>query len=692
MAGDLFSGLLEANGIAWQAVTDPAQRRDLVLQVLKQVTVLWVWDNVEPVTGFPPGTRSAWTPAEQGDLADLLRDLAQTRCKVLLTSRRDEHGWLGGLPARVKLPSMPMRESLQLAAALAARHGHTISGVDWRPLLRYAAGNPLTITVVTGQALREDLASKEDIEGFVVRLRAGEAKLEAGTDTALGRSRSLAASLDYGFATAFTDAERDRLAVLHLFRDTANVDVLRYMGDPGSAGQDTVPELSGLDREAGIALLDRAADIGLLSSLGGGYYTIHPALPWYFTTLFTTSYGQPSQPAADRVARAYATAIGALGGYYIRQAESGRTAEVLPALRAEEANLLHALDLARTRGPWDAAVSCLQALNVLYQRTGRDSEWARLVADVTPDFTDSDTGGPLPGREQEWSMITYYRALIAREARDWPAATALHEALTAWHRDRAGEALAAPAASLTPVQRIQIRNLSVSLSYLGDILRQQDDPGCLPHHQEALELDQKIGDRAAEADDTYDLGATYLRVSVLRDLDEAERWFQHSLSLRPDSDRIGRARCLGSLGVLALQKFDEARAADQAEPVLLEHLNAALRSYQQSLDLTPADDHETRGITENQLGNIFGTAGDTRQALRHYQRSLQNQEARGDIYAAGRIRYSIAGLLARDGRPGDALHYARAALDNFQQVGPGAADDAVRARQLVASLEGSGSV
>ena len=102
-AGDYFAPLLEASGIAWAAVDRPGQRRDIVMQVLTQVPVLWVWDNVEPVTGFPAGTLSDWTPAEQAELADLLRDLAQrTQCKVLLTSRRDEHGWLGDLPARVR--------------------------------------------------------------------------------------------------------------------------------------------------------------------------------------------------------------------------------------------------------------------------------------------------------------------------------------------------------------------------------------------------------------------------------------------------------------------------------------------------------------------------------------------------------------------------------------------------------------
>ncbi|HEV3288240.1 MAG TPA: ATP-binding protein, partial [Streptosporangiaceae bacterium] len=314
IVGDYFAELLEANGIQRAAVTDPGQRRDLVLQILKQVPVLWVWDNVEPVTGFPAGTQSDWTPAEQGELVELLRDLAQrTRCKVLVTSRRDEGHWLGALPARVQLPPMPMRESLQLAGALADRHGHSLGVADWRPLLRYAAGNPLTITVVIGQVVRGGLATTEAIERFVAALQAGEAQLEAEKDTALGRSRSLAASLSYGFAEAFTETERAQLAVLHLFRDTADADALRAMGEREALGEDAVPELAGLDHEVAVGLLDRAAGIGLLESLGDGHYQIHPALPWYFTTLFTTSYGPADTPAAQRATRAYARALGALG-------------------------------------------------------------------------------------------------------------------------------------------------------------------------------------------------------------------------------------------------------------------------------------------------------------------------------------------------------------------------------------------
>src|SRR5208282_1439110 len=122
---------------------------------------------------------SAWTPAEQDELVAFLRQLAQdTRCKTLLTSRRDEQGWLGDLPARVGLPPMPMLERLELARAIAARQtGGTrlfLQVEDWRPLLEFTQGNPLTITILVGQALRDKLRTRAQIEAFVARLRAGE--------------------------------------------------------------------------------------------------------------------------------------------------------------------------------------------------------------------------------------------------------------------------------------------------------------------------------------------------------------------------------------------------------------------------------------------------------------------------------------------------------------------------------------
>jgi len=237
-------------------------------------------------TGETHGSEShatAYTPAEQRELADFLRAAARTKARFLLTSRRDERAWLGELPRRIEGPPMPMQERVLLARGLAEKHGRRLTDVeDWRPLLRFTGGNPLAVTVLVGQALRDKLQTHAQIEAFVEQLRRGEAHV--ADDVAQGRSRSLAASLQYGFEHAFTEPERRRLALLHFFQGFVDVDALKTMGHPDADW--ALPELGGLDRESWIALLDGAAQVGLLTAHGGGYYTIHPALPWFFKGLF----------------------------------------------------------------------------------------------------------------------------------------------------------------------------------------------------------------------------------------------------------------------------------------------------------------------------------------------------------------------------------------------------------------------
>ncbi len=213
--GEVFGASLEGADINWLALDDE-QRREGALQVMRQIPVLWIWDNVEPVSGFPAGTASMWSDEEQRELVDFLRDARQTQAKFLLTSRRDERVWLGDtLPRQIQVPRMPMQERVQLARAIAERHGRRMTEVDdWRPLLRFTDGNPLTITVLVGQALRDGLRTKGQIEAFVTELRAVETKF---TDEASeGRTRSLGASLGYGFEHAFNQDEREALARAHL--------------------------------------------------------------------------------------------------------------------------------------------------------------------------------------------------------------------------------------------------------------------------------------------------------------------------------------------------------------------------------------------------------------------------------------------------------------------------------------------
>jgi tetratricopeptide (TPR) repeat protein len=581
---------------------------------------------------------------------------------------------------------MPMRERLQLTHALIGRLGGAARSedIDWHGLLRFTGGNPLTIAVMIRQAvLRERVTTTAQVDAFVGRVEAGAAPLEPAKNSGLGRSASLAASLAYGFAHAFTDPERAPLALLHVFRDVVDVGVLQDMCNPAVVQDDAVAALSGIDRDSLTELLDRAAELGLLTEYGAGCYGIHPALRWFFTDLFSHN-----ESEAATVERAYARAYATVSDCYFTEVEQGRAADVLPSLRTEEANLRHALHLARTRHLPRAALSCAQGLRHLYDLTGRTTEWASLVADIEGDHIDLGTDRPRPGSDDHYSLVTEYRVHVARVQRDWPTANRLQTARTAWNRERAALYVDLPSERLDPVGRHFLRELAASEQLLGALMREQHDPACRRHFHSAHDLNERIGDRRGQAIAASSLGIAHLRVPELRDLDQAHHWMQRSLDLTPEQDHIHRAVTYSSLANVAYERSLEARAAGARPALLAAHLEQARAGQQQALDLLPDDHHDYRATAHNQLGNIHSDDGDIPRALAHYQQSLHHDEARGDTFGAGRARFNIALLLGKNGRAGDALLYARAALANFQQVGPGAATAAAQTQTLIDMLEG----
>ncbi len=548
----MFGDVLEQAGVHWLTLTG-AQRREVALQVLSQVPVLWIWDNVEPIAGFPAGSQSAWNEAEQQALVDFLRAAKQTKAKFLLTSRREERTWLGDLPARINVPPMPMQERVQLARAIAEKYGRRLADVeDWIPLLRFTRGNPLTITVLVGQALRDGLKTKAQIEAFVAKLRSGEAAFE--DEVSEGRDKSLGASLSYGFENAFTEAERRQLALLHFFQGFVDVDTFRIMGDPDFDW--CLTNLRGLTREAGLVLLDRAAELGLLKAYGSGYYSIHPAVPWFFKNLFDQYYpaaAASSEAQEMKATRSFVEAMGLLGDFLHRQYNTGNR-DVIALLGYEESNLLHARQLSRTHGWWVPLSRAMSGLDDLYDHTGRLAEWARLVKDTVPDFVDPATDGPLAGREDAWSTIIEYRVHLALQERQLGLAHHLQDARVNWNRDRAFSALSMSPDVLDAAQRNTIRTLAASLHLLGQIQTELGEVKCVATCEEALRLAEQIGDQAGASACAFNLGRAFggENIAALRNFERAEHWYRRSLELRDERDRIGRARCLGQLGAFAV--------------------------------------------------------------------------------------------------------------------------------------------
>jgi hypothetical protein len=287
----------------WSSINEMDQKRRQIIQLLRNVPVLWIWDNVEPVAGFPEGSESLWTGAEQRDLADFLKQIKLDRAsqaKILLTSRRDEQAWLGGLPYRIKMSRMSHSDAANLARSLGSDQQIARQAIAaWQPLLDYCQGNPLTLRVIAGQAIRMGLHGQEPIEAFVEAIRSGEQAIE-DADEKQGRDKSPGASLDYGFRHAFQPDEQPLIALLHLFQGTVDVDALEAMGK----GDHALPELKGQTKAGLTSLLDRARETGLLTHLGGAWYSIHPALPWFLRQLFARHYdgeqGRSSATAALR--------------------------------------------------------------------------------------------------------------------------------------------------------------------------------------------------------------------------------------------------------------------------------------------------------------------------------------------------------------------------------------------------------
>ncbi|PWU07289.1 MAG: hypothetical protein C5B51_10300 [Terriglobia bacterium] len=363
--------------------------------------------------------------------------------------------------------------------------------------------------------------------------------------------------------------------------------------------------------------------------------------------------------------RAFVEAMGGLGNYYTKQYLGGNR-DVIGVLTAEEGNLLRARSLARDHGWWSCVIRAMQGLRQLYGHTGRDSEWSRLVDEIVPDFVESSTEGPLPGREQEWNLFTQDRVHLARKARRLAEAERLQKLRIDWSRHRAGPIVRKAPKEWDDAERDTVRSLATSLHEFAQIQREQGSARCVDAYREALSLAENIQDSSGAAICALNLGHAYLDLKGLRDLTIAEHWYGRSLELHPKQDVLGRGKCLNQLGAVSFERFEEARQAKQPPEECLAHLSKAAKCSRQALEMFPPDAMEDLAVVHNQLGNISARGRQLETALHHYGESTRYKERQGDRFGAGQTRFNAAAALAFAGRFADARDWAQAALRDFQ--------------------------
>ena len=186
----------------------------------------------------------------------------------------------------------------------------------------------------------------------------------------------------------------------------------------------------------------------------------------------------------------------------------------------------------------------------------------------------------------------------------------------------------------------------------------------------------------------FNLGHAYKDIPALRDLAQAERWYRRALELHEERDRLNRSKGLSQLGLVAYERFNEARKVKKPEAELLKQLNIAVQFYQQALEITPPNAVDSLAVKHNALGVIYDEgAGDLDRALPHYREAIRYEEMQGNLYGAAQTRCNVALALAQAGRLMDAREYALAALRNFETFGDRAAEEIEKTRGLVAQIE-----
>ena len=661
--GQVFGPLIKAQVKEEWHLLSAEKRRGYAVQILKRVPCFMIWDNFEPVHGFPTGTKSFWTDEEQEDLRKFLVAIRGGATKVLISSRRDE-GWLGDIYRKVTVSGLRLHEAQELALSVLRRKGLNSEQIrtlpDYNELLEHLGGNPLAIQVILPELERREPSS------LLEALITGELKL-SGDDPAQGRERSLAASLNYRL-DALDDTLRQRLGILALFQGFVDADVLAYM----CCKIDGAPEtIRGLDRDKWIPILDSATEVGLLRRVGEGCYTIHPAIPWFFHDLMRETYAEQ----IEWLERSYVSAYGALGVELTRFFQT-KAQLAMALMRYEEGNLWRAVQLGRTHEQWDEVADVLYGLQKLLTVQGRWLEWERLLADLEK-VAASESGEPMEGRDNLWIALQGHRAELAQYRRDLNGAKAIHLKLKD-HFQKMGDD----------------KNTATALHQLGRMeeeLRQFDEAE--KWYRQSLEIKTRIGDEHGQAATLHQLG---IIAEERRQFDEAEKWYRQSLEITTRiGNEHGQAITLHQLGTIAQERrdFDEAekwyrqsleiktRIGDERAQATTIHqlgiiaqerrnFDEAEKWYRQSLEIAGRiGDEQGQAITLHQLGMIAQERRDFDEAEKWYRQSLGITTRIGDEHKQAMTLHQL-GIIAQERRQFDeAEKWYRQSLEIKRRIG-----------------------
>ncbi|WP_335581497.1 CHAT domain-containing protein [Streptomyces sp. KLMMK] len=637
-------------------------RRELVRDLLREHRLLVVWDNFESVASMPDpdGATAPLDEAARGELKDFLAEVAAGgRSVVLVTSRTPEH-WLGDL-RRVTVGGLSHDEAVEYAdhvlqpfPAAAPRRADRA----FADLLEWLDGHPLSMRLILPHLDTTDPAA------LLSGLHGGTAlPAPPGGD----RTTSLPSSISYSLAH-LDPVERRLLAAVCLFQGVADARVLAEF----SRHERTPQRFRGVDSRGWDTVLDRAAQVGLLTGLGRGMYRTHPALPAYLAERWRAD--DPAAYAAQRAdaEEAMLFAVTGFAEWLRRELHADGASRAYRTLGLHLRTLGHLLAHSLAGRLWTNAMYLVRPLYLYWQRSGLNEEilaWsdrARLALEG-PDGTPPLLGEP--GGEL-WLLVARAQAgRLQIQARFDAAETVYTEILTMLgaHPEPPREQLATAYDELGKLAQVRDR-LDEAEQWFG----------------RALALRKGSGDPSGEAEAYRKLG---LAAQERKQWEEADRWLRRALAVTEEAgDRRGMADLFSDLGVVAVlrgrgneaeQWYHRLRAAKEGaaaeHPRRRAHLchklgllamggvlwDEAERWYREALAIEEQlGDRSAMAGTCSDLGRVAHAKGRLDEAEQWYLRCLTIEEALGDKRSLSLTYHEMSGLAASRGRTGEALEWA----------------------------------
>jgi tetratricopeptide (TPR) repeat protein len=610
----------------------PPQRLDAVKQLLAQYRVLLVWDNFESVREMPDPT-GATTPLDEAASAALKDFLEWVRrhstSAVLITSRAQET-WLGEV-RRIGVGGLNHAEAAQYVSHLLAPYPaapHRRERRSFGELLAWLNGHPLAMRLTLP---RLDTTDPSDL---LADLR-GTTPLPAADSPDVGRTTSIAASITYSY-THLSEQTRRLLPAVSLFHGIADVDVLAAF-----SAEETVPgRFAGISGDEWSAVLDDAAQVGLLTGMGMGMYQVHPALPGYLAAGWHAEDPAGYDQQRQACEQALSAACAAFSRWLSRQIDSGDAALAYAVIgwqrRTLGAMLGHALD---HRG-WGDAEGIIRALDAYWDARGLSAE-AGAWADRVLDATTGPGQAPLEPAEPLWLYTNIHQANRQQDAgQPFQAAQAYRRAL-AYLYDQ-------PATDWT---RGNIAVISHQLGMAAQDQGQLDEAQDWYH--QSLAIDEELGNRPSLASTYHELGWT---AQARGRLDEAQDWYRQSLAITEElGNRPGMAATYHQLGWTAQDRGRLDEAEDWYRKAL---------AIKEELGNRPG-----MATTYHQLGVTAQARGRLDEAEDWYRQSLAIEEELGDRPGMATSYHQLGVAAQARGRVDEAEDWYRQSLAITEELG-----------------------